>query len=216
MSKGFDNVAKFYDLMATIVFGKQLRNAQLHFISEIPPYSTIFIIGGGTGWLLNAILRNLEVKEIIYIDASQKMLELTYEKNHQEAQFSKVKLIHGTEKNIKDYTEIDFLITPFILDVFTPKDLPYVVRDLSSILSNTGTWLLVDFDAQHTKQGLAKLLVQIMYWVFTVTCSIPAKKLEDFEKHIVSNHWQREKIKYFYFDMVKAVKFIKKRATPKE
>lgn len=213
MSKGFDNVAKFYDLMATLVFGKQLKNAQLHFVSKIPTNSRIFIIGGGTGWLLKAILERVEVKEVIYIDASQKMLDLTYQKNYQNPQFSKVKLIHGTEKNIKDYTQIDFLITPFILDVFTPDILPNVVKDLSSILSHTGTWLLVDFDAQHTKKGISKLLIQIMYWFFTITCSIPAKKLEDFEKHIVNNNWDRKKAKYFYFDMVKAVKFIKK-ATP--
>lgn len=205
MSKGFDNVAKFYDLLAFMVFGNQLRKAQIHFIKEIPSNSTIFIIGGGTGWLLAEILNQIEIKEVIYIDASQKMLDLTYQKNHKHSQFSKVKLVHGTEKNIKEYSQMDFLITPFILDVFTPTDLPIVIQELSKILKKEGKWLLVDFDAKQTKKGIANFFVQLMYWFFTLTCSIPAKKLEDFENYILKTNWKRQKANYFYFNMVKAV-----------
>ncbi|MCP4521510.1 MAG: class I SAM-dependent methyltransferase [Cytophagales bacterium] len=203
--KGFDNVASFYDLLATLVFGKQLRKAQLHFLDSLPSNARILILGGGTGWLLKALLTAKEVKEVIYIDASQKMLDLTFQKNQESPQFEKVQLIHGTEEEANQYQNIDVLITPFILDVFTAQYLPIAIQNLSKILKKNGTWLLVDFDAKNTAKGISKAFVQLMYWFFTWTCSIPAKKLEDFEKEISHNYWNRIEAKYFYFNLVKAV-----------
>ena len=47
---GFNSIAPVYDALATLVFGRSIRNAQLCFLGDIGYRGKVLILGGGTGW----------------------------------------------------------------------------------------------------------------------------------------------------------------------
>src|SRR6187402_1340927 len=74
---GFDRLAPVYDKLAGLVFGKAIVDAQLVFLDRVRAGDRILILGGGTGWLLEKLLRKQPVCEVWYVESSSRMIELT-------------------------------------------------------------------------------------------------------------------------------------------
>ena len=90
----FNRIAFLYDFLVQLVFGNCVRRAQLEFLGSLPG-GTILIIGGGTGWIAEPLLRRPGIT-IHYLEASDKMLERS---RRRLGQFSeRIIFIHGTEK----------------------------------------------------------------------------------------------------------------------
>ena len=68
----FQRVASFYDSLAKLVFGKSIRQAQQHYLTEIREGSRVLIVGGGTGWILKDLL-HLRNCQIIYLETASSM-----------------------------------------------------------------------------------------------------------------------------------------------
>ena len=94
---GFDRLAPIYDPLARMIYGKSIVQAQTSFLSIIPPFSKVLILGGGTGWLLTELLRGHPTCEVWYIESSANMLSMTIKKNGHPG---RVHFILGTEKDI--------------------------------------------------------------------------------------------------------------------
>ena len=114
MLNGFNTIAKIYDTLAKIVFGRVIKKAQLHFLNEIPIEAKVLILGGGTGWILNSILKIRPAVEVWYIEASTKMISIAKKKV---VGFNNIHFIHGTEQNIPVDQHYDVVITNFYFDL---------------------------------------------------------------------------------------------------
>ena len=47
---GWDRIARIYDRLARLVYGRQIVRAQVDLLEHISPGSRVLIVGGGTGW----------------------------------------------------------------------------------------------------------------------------------------------------------------------
>ncbi len=200
MQVSFNRVAPIYDLLSSIVYGKQLRNAQIHFLAKIKPKAKVLVLGGGTGWLLEELANeNLEIS-IDYVEASEKMLEKS--KSYAELPFVTLNFILGTEQSVAD-KKYDFIITPFVLDVFPKGEMKEMVERVSALLNSGASWLCVDFNCFDTSFK-AKVLSFTMVHFFRLVSGLKVKKVLDYFGEIEKVGLQETNTAYYYGKFIRA------------
>jgi Methylase involved in ubiquinone/menaquinone biosynthesis len=192
----FDRIAGVYDPLAKIVFGKAIRNAQLHFSNCIPTHSCVLIIGGGTGWIAEELIKQDPTLRIVLIDASQKMIDLAKLR----LMGTNVELICGDENDLT--VESDVVITPFFLDLFPDEKLQRVIRKIQPSLKSDGLWIATDF---VTERWWHRIYLWMMYRFFKITTAIESNHLPDWQKAMLQNGFHSGDQKTFYKGFVKTI-----------
>jgi len=176
-SNDFDRVAPFYDALASLVFGKKLKAAQVAYIDRIRPGSRVLIIGGGTGWILEKLLKRQPDLQIDYVEASAKMMERAIQRLHD----GQVRFIMGTQNDIPGPV-YDVIITHFFLDVFAPATLHKVVKQLNGMLVPGGLWLCADF--RDTGKAFHRFLLWVMHRFFSLSTGLESAQIQDIQEAI--------------------------------
>ncbi len=180
MPSGYDRIARHYDALARVIFGKSIMRAQKFGLSEIPPGSHVLIVGGGTGKVLE-YLSGCKISDlhIDYVEASEAMIDIA---RHRKADGLH---IHFICQPIEEYCRqkaYDVIITQFFLDCFEGVALKHVFSTLSNQLKVNGTWIIADFQvSKDWKKIWQKSLLSMMYLFFSVAVGLQAHKLEDFQ-----------------------------------
>ena len=173
---GFDRIAKYYDPLAKLVFGKSLRMAQTCFLDSIPAASNVLVLGGGTGWWLNEFLRLKPTCKIVYIDESSEMIRLARMSTNND---SRIEFVQGTQDSLPRQIEFDVVILFCFLDIFSDEQLPKLLRKIRASMSSNGHWLVTDF---FKEEWWHSLLLFIMYRFFKLTTGLKNQKLPDWER----------------------------------
>ena len=175
----FDFIARAYDHLARLIFGKELMRAQCYFLDRVPPESDVLILGGGSGELLDNLIRQNPTCRIWYVEASIEMIELS-KKRIEVVQ--KVFFIHGTENSIPEGQQFNVVITNFYLDLFNGESLIRVVQTVVPHLKDGAIWLVTDF--VETGSIIHRILLRIMYRFFRVVSNIEASRLPDWSAEL--------------------------------
>jgi len=194
----FDSVAAFYDRMARLVFGNTLLQAQLHYLGRIPGNGNVLILGGGSGELLEQLLRIKPTGRVCYIDSSASMISLSRARVDSNVQ---IDFIHGTEDSIPTDQQFDVIITNFYLDLFNDASLHRVIAKCKQHLKSSGLWLASDF--VKPKRLADRILLKAMYLFFRVTTSIEAEDLPHWSEALGKEFSEREST-YFRKGFVKS------------
>lgn len=198
---GFDPIAKIYDKLARIVFGRSIRDSQLHFLSLIPVNAEILILGGGTGWILNEILKIKPASRIWYVEASAEMISLS-KKN---SVSTNICFIHGTEDNIPPSQNFDVVVTNFYLDLFAYEKLPEVIDKILPRLKREFIWIATDF--VNEGKWWQNVLLKIMYFFFGIVSNIDSKHLPDWISILQKSRLHLIDSKCFYSGFIKTSVF---------
>jgi len=202
--KGFDRLAPVYDRFARLVYGSAIRDAQLFFLSTIPPTANVLILGGGTGWLLNDLFKTRPECRVCYVEASAKMLALAQQQLPAQKK-GQVHFILGTEDAIPTVRPFDAVITAFYLDLFSPDTLRCIIDKVSASLTSSGIWLVSDFTTPKT--WWQKALLKIMYIFFRRVCGIEATHLPAWDQALVGCGWHATGEKLFFHGFIKSVTY---------
>ena len=206
----FDRVAPVYDFL-TLVFGGNIRRAQQYYLAKIPQNAHILIIGGGTGWILEDILLlKKKLRHITYLEASAKMLGLAkrkhknFKSSHPEKHLPIIEWIKGTEKDIPPNHFYDVIITNFFLDLFEQTALFEVMKKLSSLLRQEGTWLFADFSIAEktTDAWWQRILIKSMYLFFKITCNLQTNELPAIEQAFQLSGFKKVNSKSFFRNII--------------
>jgi len=166
---GFDRIAWMYDFLAFLVFGRALKNAQKALLPKIPKNSRILIIGGGSGWLLRKIALQCQPRHVLYVEASAQMLQRSRSQVQSLGKESPVEFRLGNETVIQPSDEVDVVICPFFLDLFTTERLRNsILPRLTQSLAAGGIFLVTDFIPSAAP--FHRLLIRTMYWFFWPDC----------------------------------------------
>ncbi|MFC5408445.1 class I SAM-dependent methyltransferase [Larkinella bovis] len=172
---GFDFIAPVYDFLSRLVFGNSLRKAQVHWLPMVPPNADVLVLGGGSGWLLSRILTVCQPRNVIYIDASPKMIALAQQKVNRD---ERVDFRIGTEQSIRPNERVDAVFTPFILDLFSNERLEkHLLPVLVRCLRPDGIWFGSDF--LEPVQWWQHALLWSQYRFFGFLSGIEATRLPD-------------------------------------
>ena len=204
---GFDRVAAFYNLLARLVYGRALQNAQRAALTNGLPAGEprVLIIGGGTGWVLIEVLRHRPQASLLYLEASPQMLVKSRTKLAQQlpAALPQVEFRLGTEADLFPTDTFDVIVTFFLLDLFEPVRLRHLVARLNTARRLGAPWLLADF-APPQKWWQRRLLT-MMYRFFRLTTGISARCLPAIHAELARLGLRPGRETRFFGGMVEAV-----------
>lgn len=198
MTSNYDNSAFFYDRLSQIIFRQALVKAQVYLLQFILPNSSILIIGGGTGWILEE-LTNIHYSglDITYVEISTKMTMLAKKRN---TGINKVTFINEAIENMPIDKQYDVVITPFLLDSFTEDTLEKTFAHMHQQLKPKGLWLICDF--QLTGKLWQALLLKTMYFFFKVICRIETFTMPAIENQFTKRNYIKLSNRTFYGDFI--------------
>lgn len=201
---GFDCIAPVYDAMATLVFGGNIKKAQLCYLNEIRKGDRVLIIGGGTGWLLAEVLRTNPGCEIWYIEASSKMISIA-KSNISKLPNTCVHFIHGTQAQIPLHLMYEVVIANFYFDLFSASTLENLIDQIRNLIMPNGKLLVSDFTTNNSWWQSA--LLSLMYMFFRWTCKIEATGLPDWERQLNNSELEQKASKGFYGRFIRSSVF---------
>jgi ubiquinone/menaquinone biosynthesis C-methylase UbiE len=179
----FDSVAPWYRTLETLAFGDALQCARIACLDEIDSPRRALIVGEGNGRFLAALLQRHPLIRIDCLDSSDRMLNLArrqvLETNPDE--IGRVTFLRGDVKTWIPNDRYDLIVTHFLLDCFSTRQVGHVVAKLAQVAAPDAIWLLADFRIPETgfARGHARAWLAIMYWFFRCVAAIEAKELVD-------------------------------------
>ncbi|HSZ25137.1 MAG TPA: class I SAM-dependent methyltransferase [Cytophagaceae bacterium] len=173
----FDPISGIYDFLSFIVFGNKIKQSQILLLSHIKDHQKILIIGGGTGWIIEEIVKLKKVTDLDYLELSKGMIEQASSRIPQN-ELTKVTFIHGDEQEIGCQQKYDVIIGCYFFDMFEGRKLDTVVSKVAGALKSGGLLLVADFNITPSSPLQHRVLVKMMYLFFRILCNIEAKKLE--------------------------------------
>jgi ubiquinone/menaquinone biosynthesis C-methylase UbiE len=171
----YDDIAPFYDRLARLVFGKSIVESQITHIDEIPANSKVLILGGGTGWLLEEMLKRGSHCQYWYLEASEEMIRRTRKRV---GEIPHVTYIHGRLNSIPEGIAFDVVVANFFFDQFISKDVTKILLGLKSTLTKGGLVLIAEF---QDKKWWHKGLLFIMYRFFTSIRAVVIRSLPEWK-----------------------------------
>jgi ubiquinone/menaquinone biosynthesis C-methylase UbiE len=174
----FNKIAVVYDVLASIFFGRSIRKAQQCFLRELPHAGNILILGGGSGWILNAVMKTSPHCSVWYVEASDVMISKA---KKYLSMTGNIHFIHGTENSLSPDVKYDGVITNFYLDLFSHSSLSRALNQIHGVTNKECTWLVTDFVNNSWWQ---QCLLWLMYRFFRITCQIEANSLPQWEEEL--------------------------------
>lgn len=198
MAANYDNSAWFYDRLSKVIYGSAIIKAQVYLLDLVPPDSNVLIVGGGTGWILEEIIkRHSSGLKITYMEISAKMMALSRKRYIGSTQ---VNYINDAVENVACLSDYDVVITPFLFDNFTEQTLQKVFTHIHYCLKPGGLWLNTDF--RLTGRWWQKILLKSMLLFFRLICNIEASRLPDIEKHFEQHGYKALSQKSFFGEFI--------------
>lgn len=211
MQNNFNFVAPFYDPLARLIFGSSIKNAQTWLLNFVPENARVLIIGGGTGWILEEMLQQKKASQILYLEASDKMLLQSRKRyaNCPQKSATAVEFRLGTEQDLKPDETFDVVFTGFLLDLFLPENLQKLMQKLYAHLNPNGLWLVADFAPQNATKIWQKSLLKTMVLFFKLTASLQANQLPEIDKAFENFPLQQQQKKLFYHKLIFGAVYVK-------
>ena len=198
---GFDKLASVYDRLASLVFGRALYHAQKVHLNNIPPASTVVVLGGGSGAMLRPLFGRFPTR-VVYIEASAAMLARAQEQFKNHPGTALVEWVHGTEEDLANYSQFDAVITQFVLDCYSEATLPTAIHNIRQALKADGHWLVADFGLTQNAPWWQRALIWTMYRFFRLTAQIEATELLPYDQYLKDVGLKEVKRATFYHHMV--------------
>lgn len=175
---GYNRIARSYDFLSKIVFGKSLTQSQTYYLSSLARSKSVLVLGGGTSWWLNDFITTYPQVQITFIDASSEMIRIAKEKTNGSG---KINFIHGTEDSIPMDITFDAVVVFYFLDLFTNDSLPGVIKKISQTLSYNALWLATDF---VNEKKWHSLFLKLMYAFFHLATGLQTSSLPKWQVHL--------------------------------
>ncbi|RAK65968.1 class I SAM-dependent methyltransferase [Hymenobacter edaphi] len=178
----FDSVAAFYDPLARLVFGPTLLRAQRAALQAGLPAAgaapRVLFIGGGTGRVLPELLAARPDAQVLYLEASARMLRQAAELLQRRPEAAgQVSFRHGTEAALLPAEQFDVIVAFFLFDLFPPAELAALLARLHCHAHGGTRWLVADF--APPRRGWQRGLQWLMYRFFGLTSGVRGRQLPD-------------------------------------
>ncbi|RDC54919.1 class I SAM-dependent methyltransferase [Pedobacter chinensis] len=203
MDNNYDKIAKHYDFLSRLVFFKSQVNAQINQLKYIPSNSSVLIVGGGTGWILEEIAKvHSSGLNIVYVELSEKMVALSKNRDFQE---NNVEFVNLSIEDYQTTQSFDIILTPFLFDNFSEERAGHVFRKLNHYLKEKGLWFLVDFSLNNIHGKWWKsIMLKLMYWFFKLIGIVEARQLIDMHPYFEAIKYQTIEKRFYYKNFIAA------------
>ena len=178
----FDRIAKYYDLLEILAFGKILSATRLYLLTKTCNLNDILLIGEGTGCFLKNLVRCYPKSSITILDSSNRMIDIM----RGYIQISKIQNITILQEDYFNHiprTKYDLIYTNFFLDCYKQNDVLKLVDKIKSMLNKSGEWNDVDFTTPHGRNSMNynynKFILKVLYKFFRLICKIESASIKN-------------------------------------
>ena len=169
------------------------------------------VVGGGTGWFLEELLRECQPDEVTYVELSNGMMEKSQRriKERLTAGYERVNWVLGTVHDLPEGEKFDAVCTHCFLDLFEGEALKLEVEAIGRRLRGNASWYFSDFRLveRGVMRVVSRVMVKTMYAFFRWCCRIQAGKLGEFEREIRAVGFEAEKREEFFGGMIEALMY---------
>lgn len=202
----FSRVAPLYDWLASLVFGRAQRRAQLAALrAGLPlagPAPRVLVLGGGPGWVLTELLRQCPAAQVLYLETSAAMLAQARARlaRHAPALAPQVAFRQGSERDLRPDEQFDVIVTFFVLDCFTLAEFPAALARLQAARRPGAPWLVADF--LPPRNWWQRGLLRTMYLFFGATVGLRAQQLPPWPSALAGLGNTNTYKSAFYFEFI--------------
>lgn len=194
MGTNYDRTTWFYEWLSKLVFGNAQIKAQEHFLHLIQPQSSILIVGGGTGHILESLAKvHPNTLHITYVEASANMIARSKKRY---VGNNKVMFIQAYMEDVAPIRYFEVVLTGFLFDNFTQPGAQHIFSVIDAHLKSGALW--IDTDFQLTGPLWQKLMLKSMYTFFKLMRAVEVMELPDMAKLFAQNGYSMQQSKYFY------------------
>lgn len=194
----FDPVAGYYDRLARLVFGQSMVSSQTEFLADISSSSNVLVLGGGTGWWLNELLRIRPDCRILFVEPSGRMLAMAKRRAMNDG---RVRFLHGTEESLVQAGKFDVVLLFFVFDMFSDAGLEEYISKIRPLLKRDALWLVSDF---VERKSWHSILLFTMYRFFGWVVKLKSRRLPGWEQVMEQRGFVVTKQKMFYGNFIKS------------
>ncbi|WP_222536340.1 class I SAM-dependent methyltransferase [Pedobacter polysacchareus] len=214
MKNNYDKIARYYDRLSRLVFFKSQVNAQIDQLHYLPEKGRVLIVGGGTGWILEAIAKVVpEGLHLVYVEISAKMMALSKERA---VAGNTVDFVNLGIEDFYTNQPFDVICTPFLFDNFSEESAVMVFHHLDSMLRKGGLWFHTDFDLVVNKGGnddrkpdvgdwWKTVFLALMYRFFKLIAQVEASKLINMRPYFEAADYQVLEQKHYYRKFIQSL-----------
>ncbi len=191
IGKGFDRIVFMYDTIARMASFNQINKSQLAFIEKLSTQSTSLVIGGGTGYFLQQLLKTNRTIRVTYVDASAKMI--AYARKRVAKQLPKE--LHRVTFVCKPVEELDpagvydVIVCNYFLDLFDDTQVDTLMRSFNKQMSKGSLLYVTDFSIPSNRMLRAgtRIGLRMLYWLFGKAVYLPTRKLPSIDP-LIKHH----------------------------
>lgn len=175
MKNNYDPIASHYDWLSRIFFRRNLILSQTCLIQHIPQNTSLLIVGGGSGWILDELTKiHPSGLKITYVEISKKMIRMAADRNIGQ---NEVLFVNQAIEDFVTDEYFDVIFTAYLFDNFGTERTQLVFQKLDKLLTSDGKWLFVDFYLNEGKSPWwQKSFMATMLFFFRIVCDIEARK----------------------------------------
>lgn len=207
----FDRVARGYQLLERLAFGRTLHRARTAHLAALGNCRRILVIGEGDGRLLADLVNVAPAATILCVDSSAAMLQLARDRLPAAA-LPRVSFRQADARTLTPgHDEWDAVITLFVLDCLTDGDVRELVPRLAAGLTGGGHWLWADFAVPPGgwRRWQARIWLGVLYPFFRWTTGLQARHLPPAEQTIESAGLRPVATTTFQAGLVRSVRFVR-------
>ena len=204
----YDAIAGSYDVLSRMVFFRSQVKAQTEQLHFIAPGSRILIVGGGTGWILEALTKvHPEGLKITFVEISKKMSKLAGKRHIGR---NTLDLVNVPVEDFIDDCHYDVVMTAFLFDNFREDRIQQVFSKLNHMLKPEGLWLFCDFNRpEKGNKKWQQWLLRSMYYFFGKIAHIEATELIPIQPKFEAKNYKPLAIKTYYQGFINATVYQK-------
>ncbi len=212
MSGGFDAVARAYQALEFLAFGRDLERARFAQIAHLTHCRELLILGDGDGRFAQRVATIYPEIRLHCVDHSATMLALARERVQTVPNPERIRFTRADATTVTLGPEsYDAVTTLFFLDCFTDPEVTSLVAKVSAALRPRATWLFADF--RIAPRGFARLRSRVwvgfLYGFFRLTTDIRARRLPQSEAAIEAAGFRREASADFQAGLLRSAAFVR-------
>lgn len=184
--KGFDRITGIYDVMACFFSFDRINKSQLAFLSPLSTQKTALILGGGTGYFLQQLLKQNTSIQVTYVDVSPKMIAYSRKRiqKNRPQDIERVSFICAAVEDL-DWQSYDLIVCNYILDLFDNATVEKLAKKFKHNLNPEGFLYVTDFQIPENNKFLkwsTTLGLKILYKFFGYTTQLHTKQLPEIDR----------------------------------
>ncbi len=186
MRSGYDFLARHWQGLEHLLHGDLLAKARFACLRELERQrpSRVLLVGDGDGRFLEQLVWRLPSSRITSIDRSPSMVALARARLDETSRQRVTHLIADAAQVVvtpSPSVQFDAVVTHFFFDQFEHDGQRELVPHLASLLTETATWHLADYQlpAGGWARQRARAILFLLYRLFGAITDIDARSLQD-------------------------------------